>query len=178
MKKHLSIIVALHAVSLLCLTSDGFAQQPEAPKTSQSASWFHRTFSTLSWADTITSATSPRDLCWQVRRHVSYCKKPEFQWYDGWLTWSRGTGDCKAMAFCVKELCDEKGFVSWIYVIPPQGRHLGHAITMGLWQGKLWMSSNGQYYAVKSEQDALRQCGYLLGREQDTLEFLHLSAAL
>jgi transglutaminase-like putative cysteine protease len=96
-------------------------------------------------------------------------------WEDGRETWDRGYGDCKAFAWCVADLCEAKGIECWVSVVRPIGEHNGHAVTMGVWEGKLWMSSNGIYGVYESLDEALKALSTIKGFNRKTLEFIPLS---
>lgn len=140
-----------------------------------SVGWFTRTFGNLSWESAVAGTTSPKSISWQVRRHVTYQITKAESFENGRETWDRGYGDCKAFAFCVAELCEAKDIVCWVSVVRPVGELRGHAVTMGVWQGKLWMSSNGIYGEFKSLDEALKALTNVKGFSGKSLEFIPLS---
>jgi hypothetical protein len=140
-----------------------------------SVGWFARTFGNLSWDSAVAATTSPASISWQVRRHVTYQLTEAESFENGRETWYRGYGDCKAFAFCVAELCEAKDIVCWVSVVRPVGELRGHAVTMGVWQGKLWMSSNGIYGEFKSLDEALKALTNVKGFSGKSLEFIPLS---
>jgi hypothetical protein len=137
--------------------------------------WFTRTFGSLSWESAIAVTKSPADISWQVRRHVRYSGGMVLDWEDGRETWDRGYGDCKAFAWCVADLCEAKNIVCWVSLVRPIGEHNGHAVTMGVWEGKLWMSSNGVYGVYESLDHALLALTNLEGFKKKSLEFISFS---
>jgi hypothetical protein len=137
--------------------------------------WFVRTFGNLSWESVVIATTSPADISWQVRRHVTYRTTPVLTWEDGRETWDRGYGDCKAFAWCVADLCEAKNIVCWVALVRPIGEHNGHAVTMGVWKGKLWMSSNGIYGVYASLDHALLALDNIKGFKGKSLEYISLS---
>jgi hypothetical protein len=140
-----------------------------------SVGWFDRTFGNLSWESAIAGTTSPKSISWQVRRHVTYQIPQAESFKNGQTTWERGYGDCKAFAYCVAALCEAKGIACWVSVVRPIGEPLGHAVTMGVWQGKLWMSSNGIYGEFKSMDEALQALANVNGFKGKPLEFIPFS---
>jgi hypothetical protein len=140
-----------------------------------SVGWFASNFSNLSWDSAVKASSSPSDISWQVRRHVTYRITPTLLWGNGRVTWERGYGDCKAFAYCVADLCEAKGIVCWVSFVRPIGENLGHAVAMGVWQGKLWMSSNGIYGEFKSLDEALKALSNIKEFKHKSLEFIPLS---
>jgi hypothetical protein len=166
------IVIALVGV----LVGDGCAQDHAAAGHQPLMSWYHSAFRPLSWEEVHQAAESPRAICWQVRRHLVYREEMGEQWFSGRTVWERGYGDCDDFASCVADLCEDKGYPCWITAVFPVGsRDHGHCVTMGLWRGKLWISSNGAYDEVASLDDALKRLAVILGRRGQKLEFVPLS---
>jgi hypothetical protein len=170
-----------HIVTLIALaglanmgTSDA-ANIGSGQAGASSVGWFGRTFGNLSWDSAVAATTSPASISWQVRRHVTYETIGGESFNNGRETWERRFGDCKAFAFCVADLCEAKDIVCWISVVRPKGELHGHAVTMGVWQGKLWMSSNGIYGEFKSLEAALQSLASVKGFSGKSLEFIPLS---
>ncbi len=139
-------------------------------------SWWHRSFDVLSWRETLAVVKSPRAICWQVRRHVTYHEENGDQWSRGQTIWNRGYGDCDDFATCVEELCEAKGFTCWIALVFPVESHSnGHCVVMGIWNGQMWMASNGKYYEVSSLAEALKKLEGIRGFEGHRLEFVPFS---
>jgi hypothetical protein len=140
-------------------------------------SWWHRTFSSLTWEEAVSVSDSPRDICWQVRRHVSYRDEAGDQWFGGRTIWNRGYGDCEDFAACVADLCEARELICWTTIVQPIGGHsTGHCVVMGLWKGQMWMASNGAYYEVSSLDDALTKLRGVRGWQRKQLEFLPWSS--
>jgi predicted transglutaminase-like cysteine proteinase len=98
---------------------------------------------------------NPRSVCATVKRHVRYSRdtSPEEEWKDAEDTWSEGTGDCEDFAVLVKQRCRQRGVTAEVYSFyPPKGS--GHAVVIGEWKGRLWMSSNGSFVEISSIEDA------------------------
>jgi hypothetical protein len=170
-----------HIVTLIALaglanmgTSDA-ANIGSGQAGASSVGWFGRTFGNLSWDSAVAATTSPASISWQVRRHVTYQLTESEPFENGRETWDRGYGDCKAFAVCVADLCEVKDIVCWVSVVRPVGERRGHAVTMGVWQGKLWMSSNGIYGEFKSLDEALKALTNVKGFSGKSLEFIPLS---
>jgi hypothetical protein len=171
-----SQIVILIAIAWLATMRTSVAEKTESGRAgARSVGWFDRTFGNLSWDSAVSATTSPASISWQVRRHVTYQLTETESFENGRETWARGYGDCKAFAFCVAELCEAKDIVCWVSVVRPVGELRGHAVTMGVWQGKLWMSSNGIYGEFKSPDEVLKALTNVKGFSGKSLEFIPLS---
>lgn len=166
----LSTILGLTAMASTCAATNAVVRTA-----TPSVGWFGRTFGSLSWESAVAATTSPSSISWQVRRHLTYSLTPSEHWDDGRLTWQRGYGDCKAFAYCVADLCESKGIPCWVAVVRPKGERIGHAVTMGVWHGKLWMSSNGRYSEHDSLEQALGALVNIAGFRGKSLEFVPFS---
>ena len=105
------------------------------------------------WNDVRTRVeANPMAICQSVSDRVSYApdRSHADEWRDGSDTWKRRAGDCEDIAQCVKEICDEKGIPADVYVFGSRTTGRGHAVTVGNWNGRMWMSSNGDYTEVSS----------------------------
>jgi hypothetical protein len=162
-------------VGLSALQTSSAGNRDSIQTETKSIGWFARTFGNLSWESAVAATTSPASISWQVRRHVTYETIGGESFNNGRETWERRFGDCKAFAFCVADLCEAKDIVCWISVVRPKGELHGHAVTMGVWQGKLWMSSNGIYGEFKSLEAALQSLASVKGFSGKSLEFIPLS---
>ncbi|MEI6169140.1 MAG: hypothetical protein WCS52_18315 [bacterium] len=169
------IVTMITLVGLLTIRTSHAGNIESGRAGASSVGWFARTFGNLSWESAVIATTSPSDISWQVRRHVTYRATPVLTWEDGRETWDRGYGDCKAFAYCVADLCEAKGIVCWVSVVRPIGEHYGHAVTMGVWEGKIWMSSNGLYGEFKSLDETLKALSTIKGFNHKSLEFIPLS---
>jgi predicted transglutaminase-like cysteine proteinase len=105
------------------------------------------------------------NICSSVKSRVRYTRdtEPHHKWQSGKATFERRAGDCEDFAACVKELCDEKGIRSDIYVFAATSLGKGHAVTIGSSDGGLWMSSNGSYTRIESLEDAKNRIATSLG---------------
>jgi len=121
------------------------------------------------WNSTVLRSRQPRDVCRAVRQRVTYTRdrRPEDSWQGGKETWLRGAGDCEDFAACVKDICSQKGMSANIYVFSSQTVGKAHAVAIGEWNGRLWLSSNGSYEEVSSLWDArervAQKCGWWAG---------------
>jgi len=157
-------------------STEVFAESLVVKEPSALKSWWRRSFRSLTWDETIATVTSPRSVCWQVRRHVTYRAEAGDQWFDGKTVWDRGYGDCEDFASCIADICDARGFTCWIAAVRTVGTHThGHCLVMGLWRGQMWLASNGSYYEVSSLEDALKRVAVLLGQSRESFEFVPLS---
>ena len=173
MKPRCLVVVTL----LMVLSLDLFAQVYPTRQQDHAVSWWHRSFGSLSWEDMIEIVQSPRDVCWQVRRHVLYREENSGPWFSsGRTVWELGHGDCKDFSSCVADICMTKGYICWITSVYPVGFHdSGHCIVIGIWHGRMWMSSNGAYYEVTSLDDVLKKLSDIRGWKGRPLEFVPLN---
>ena len=154
-KLSIAALVLMFAVGQVsAMTSDGVTEKP---------GWFHRTFGTLSWNEVIESADSPKDVCAWVKRHVKESDEPDDKWRSGADVWERGHGNCKNFAAAVADLCRDKGFDATILVVGPRDDSMAHAIVVGQWNGKMWMSDNGRFEIVDSMDDVKHKISKDLG---------------
>lgn len=132
------------------------ADDPSATRTGSASElgWLAQRSNNLKWEQVASVVESPRDICIRVRHHVRYQADLGDQHSGGRETWDRQYGDCEDLAACVLELCEKIGLEASIMVFRQKGSTEGHAVAMGLWNGKLWLSSNGWYTTVKSIDDA------------------------
>lgn len=77
----------------------------------------------------------------------------EEEWQDARETWRRGRGDCEDMAVTVKALCDEAGVESQVMVLASSTADQAHAITVGQADGVTWISSNGSYETLATNDN-------------------------
>jgi transglutaminase-like putative cysteine protease len=116
--------------------------------------WFQRLFVKPTWEEARRDCATPADVCRMVRRHVVYREDAVDRWATAEETWQRGAGDCEDFAVCVQKLCRELGIeasVQVFYALTP-GRG-GHAVVVGEWEGRPWLSDNGSYERLKEPAD-------------------------
>ena len=116
--------------------------------------WVRSTFCSLTWDEIQTVVNTPRSICAAVRTHVNYADDLGDIWATGEETWERKQGDCEDFAACVIDLCKSAGIQAEMQIFFPKGSWEGHAVVVGSWNGKLWISSNGSYQTVKSMDEA------------------------
>jgi len=87
-----------------------------------------------------------------VQARVTYRKdvRREDEWRSGQETLASGWGDCEDFAAAVRDRCQERGIPSAIYIVRAADLRKSHAVTIGGWGGRMWMSSNGDYREVRS----------------------------
>ena len=125
--------------------------------------WFRKTFCELSWDEVKISVESPRDICRRVKGQVEYKVDSEDNMKTGIKTWEDKTGDCEDFANCVVELCQANGFEAWVEIYYEANNSSAHAVAMGKYNGRLWISSNGDFQFVKDTDDARRKIARTLG---------------
>lgn len=116
------------------------------------------------WESVTYGILDPRTICSAVKRRIMYVRdrKPDDEWKSARKTWSDRRGDCEDFAVLVKRLCEQRNMQAEVYhFYPPKGS--GHAVTIGKWRGRLWMSSNGSFTKVLSINDARRQVAHSQG---------------
>lgn len=125
--------------------------------------WFKRTFCSLSWDEIKLVAKTPKAICSAVRAHVDY----DYDFVDRWSgareIWDKRRSDCQGFAACVEELCRAAGIEARTVIFYPRGSYEAHAVVVGKWQGKMWISSNGWYETVKSIEHAKKRVARHVG---------------
>lgn len=125
-----------------------------APVASPKKSWFQRHFGRQTVEEVLLEAQRPRDVCRAVARNVGYRTEDVDRWASLQETWARGFGDCEDFAASVAILCHQLGFEAKVHLyFALGGRREGHAVVVGLWQGRMWMSDLGSYKEVDSIED-------------------------
>ncbi len=122
-----------------------------------------RIFSKLTWEEIETVVDSPKEICAIVRHTVDYKSDMGDEWTSGKETWEKGHGDCEDFAIAIIELCEKKGIKASMQVFYPKGSMLAHAVVVGEWKGKTWISSNGWFQTVKSMEHAKREIAFEAG---------------
>ena len=151
----------------LCLAADAGTAAQSA--TVQAGSVKNR-FSGLTFEDATRLVKSPKEVCMRVRRSIRYREDLGDTWATGKEAWERAFGDCEDFAACVVDMCRAVGMEAKIEVFYPKGSFEAHAVAMGTWQGKMWMSSNGYYRHVASMGEAKYVVARDLGwRRQEVL---------
>jgi hypothetical protein len=86
---------------------------------------------------------------------------------SGRQTWEDRTGDCEDFAQCIVELCKARGFDAWVEVYYQENSSQAHAVAMGRWNGRLWISSNGSFQFVDDGKEAGRVLARDMGWRRD-----------
>lgn len=124
------------------------------PIVSPKKSWFKRHFGRQTVEEVLREAKQPRDVCRAVARNVGYRTEDVDRWASLQETWARGFGDCEDFASSVAILCQQLGFEAKVHLyFALGGRRDGHAVVVGIWQGRMWMSDLGSYKEVDSIED-------------------------
>jgi predicted transglutaminase-like cysteine proteinase len=120
---------------------------------------------TPSWSATVRQCLSPEDISCAVKSRVKYADDAydKDEWQCGEDTWDKGTGDCEDYAAAVRDMCVEKGIDAEIYIVRSRTDSKAHAVTVGRWNGRVWVSSNGTYSDYQSMFDAKEDLARDLG---------------
>lgn len=133
-------------------------------------SWFHRTFHKPTWSELLEECKSPRDICHVVERFVGYRTEEVDRWNPAAETWKNSRGDCEDFAILIETLCHTLGFSATVNLYFPSGlRGEGHAVAVGMWNGKMWMSSNGSYEEVDSIDEVRKTVAQMYGCSKDMM---------
>lgn len=116
--------------------------------------WFRRVFQHLDWEEIRMVVYDPDSASAAVRQNVRYQEDLGDTWSSGAETWARGSGDCEDMALTVVELVRHLGGEAEIVIFHPMNSAAGHAVAVGTWNGRQWISSNGFFYQVRSMEHA------------------------
>ena len=120
----------------------------------QKKSWFQRFFSQPTWEEAVSSCRNPGDVCRMAERYIMYQAEERDTWSTARATWQSRRGDCEDFAILINEMCRERGWDSWVELYFPSEAHAeGHAIVMGRYNGKLWISNMGSYEEIQSLGD-------------------------
>ena len=151
----------MHIAAMLILTMAPWMSMASDEAPGNKPGWFKRAFGNLSWNEIQLVVDTPREASAAVRQNIRYAEDLGDTWTGGEETWNRGSGDCEDMAAAVVEMVHKVGGEASIVVFRPENSGAGHAVAIGTWQGRQWVSSNGFYYSVKS----LDQAKTLVARE-------------
>ena len=148
MKKIYSILMLLLAFNL---SASGAMTNDQALV---KVSWIKKAFNCLAWDELVAVSQSPSDICARVKDRVVYAADDVDSMKTAPETWEDGRGDCEDFANCIVSLCKAKGFDAWIEVYFEGNNSNGHAVAMGKWNGRLWISSNGNFKFVDTNENA------------------------
>lgn len=170
-----SVVVGLLALSWLA-GSAASAQTVATVTPSASKSWLSKTFGRTAWSEVAKAYETPREICRTVERNVRYVTERQDQWSAPEATWTNGRGDCEDFAIAIQELCRLSGIPATVHLYFPAGAgREGHAVLVGEWNGKLWLSSNGSYEEVKSEQEVRKRVASMLSCKEKQMWGMKLS---
>ncbi len=140
------------------------------PDDRSSKSWFARHFSRPTIEEAFSQCAAPKDICRVMEQNVSARSEEVDHWYSLDETWSRGRGDCEDFAIGIERLCSERGLDAHIVLFYPLTRlGDGHAVAVGSWKGRMWVSSMGSYEEVDSLDDVRKSVARELGCRADQL---------
>jgi len=145
-------LVSLILVSIILVSEGSWAGDMV-----EKLGFFKRNFGTLSWDQLKTTISTPKQASLSVRRHVHYRENVGNRSTTAKTIWERGYGDCYDKALVVLTLCRAIGSEASLVILCPSGEWEAHAIVVGTWKGKMWMSDDGWYETVSSTDDALRK---------------------
>jgi len=132
--------------------------------------WLKRTLTKPSWRQAVAECTTPQDVCRMVQRHIVYTDEDGDTWSAADETWDRGAGDCEDFAILAQELCLELGYdasVQLYYATAP--KFTGHAVAVGTWGDKMWVSSNGSYKEFDSQKGIQKHVARILRCKQKNM---------
>lgn len=170
-----------HAITTAAVIATLFLLSPivaSAGEDEASMGWFKRTFSKLAWEDLPAVAKTPKDITKRVRAAVEFRSERGDNWASGEETWNRGWGDCEDFAACVVELCRSINVEARVRVFLNRGTRDGHAVAVGMYEGKLWISSNGWYTTVRDMTEAKAVVADEMGWDPANISISTLQAAL
>ena len=134
-------------------------QQPSLPKRNCLKRFFFRP----TWEQALSECETPRDVCRMVAKHVGYRDQALDQWAPGRRVWDRGYGTCQHFAVVIQQMCRERGFDTSIQLYYPLAMNgPGHAVVVGKSNGRIWVSSNGDYREVKSQDEVTKRVAEFL----------------
>ncbi len=110
----------------------------------------------VAWRNVTEVGRTPKEICELVRYHVKYLDDKDDTWQGAARTWVKGTGDCEDFAFTIQHLCRKLGYEATIRAYYDERTCKGHAVVIGKWAGRSWLSSNGGFEWVTSE-DAIHE---------------------
>lgn len=131
---------------------------PQVEMTLQKRPWYKRFFFKPTWEQMEVEGDTPENICALMSKHIGYASEDVDTWMPAEQTWSRGLGDCEDFALCVMKVCQDHGFdasIHLFYSLKNLGQ--GHAVVIGEQDGKLWVSSNGEYEVVEN-MDEVKEC--------------------
>jgi len=147
--------MAVVAMAMAALFSvPAFAEEHQAPA-QKKVGLLERLLALPSWEKAVASVDSPKRAAKLVRQNIRFREDLGDEWADGRTTWNRGFGDCEDFAAAVTELCKDAGVAAdaSIQVFSVEGFER-HAVAVGTWKGRIWISSNGWFEYADSMDHA------------------------
>lgn len=129
----------------------------------------------MSWIDAIHPLKTPKEICDAVNYKLSSKTTTSTHWSTAEQIWIDGEADCKDFAICVYTACLSKGYPAEIDLYYSFGYQQGHAVVVGAYWDKLWMSSNGKFRVVDTQADIKQIMAKLLGVPVANVLVIHMS---
>lgn len=112
-------------------------------------------------------ATCPRDVCRAVSRWVVYrADRDGDDLAAPAVTLRRGWGDCEDFSSLICTACTLRGWRATRFRYYGSFCKVGHEVAEGSYEGQRWMSSNGSYEVIKTDDDARDRIARELGTAQ------------
>ena len=168
--KHAGVCACIASIMVAVAVLPAVAAQDETDSTAPRRGWFKRTFAKPSWEQALAECTTPREVCRMVQRHIIHTAEDGDTWSAAPDTWDRGAGDCEDFAILAQDLCRELGFETSLqlyYSISPMTA--GHAVVVGTWGDKVWVSSNGAYKEFTSQAGVVKHVAKFLRCKQKNM---------
>jgi predicted transglutaminase-like cysteine proteinase len=162
-------VAGIVAAVLSGVADAGTASGSDTPVTHK-RNWLQRLFFKPSWEVAVSEASTPKEICRMVERHVGYQEELVDQWSAAQDTWKKGSGDCEDFAIAVQELCRAHGIEASVELYYPlAGGSVGHAVVVGTWNGRKWVSSNGSYEEMDSQEEIAKRVAQILWCKPDRM---------
>ena len=129
--------------------------------------WWQRYFRRPTLANLAEEATCPRDVCQAVRRWVSYrADRDGDDLAAPAVTLGRGYGDCEDFSSLICTACTMRGWRATRVRYYGSFCRMGHEVAEGKYDNQRWMSSNGSYEIIRTDDDARDRISFELGTAQ------------
>jgi len=137
-------------IIFLLIVSNVYSQE------TNNVSWFKKTFKELTMNEVLQVSKSPKDLCFYVHSRVDYKSDINDYTKPANETWNDKTGDCEDFANCILTLCESNGYPADIKIVFENNNPKAHAVVTGVFNGKHWVSSNGNFQYIVDENEIKR----------------------
>jgi hypothetical protein len=115
---------------------------------------WQRYFRRPTLAELADEAACPRDVCRAVRRWVAYRQDRDGDDLAApAVTLSRGYGDCEDFSSLISTACTMRGWRATRVRYYGNFGAMGHEVAEGRFQGEQWVSSNGSYDRITTDDD-------------------------